>query len=183
MFEQETSRYCMQRENSWHPDIEAEVNLNSLPARVRFFSGTERNSGEFVPQCISRIDVHNPTISRKLSAQGWLGLTGLKRVRGGERSSLVRFADLEELLAAGAQVAARWLAERQTGPSLLRFGTEEKRQSLLPWIAIGEHPFSINLSEPDSGSDLAPHPNCGYSAALQFVIKEERPFCRAISQI
>ena len=52
-------------------------------------------------------------------------------------------------------MAAHWFAERQTGPSLLNFGTEEQRLRLLPAIARGECFTSIGLSEPDSGSDLA----------------------------
>jgi alkylation response protein AidB-like acyl-CoA dehydrogenase len=38
---------------------------------------------------------------------------------------------------------------------LLRFGTEEQRREFLPRIAKGECYFSIGMSEPDSGSDLA----------------------------
>ena len=51
--------------------------------------------------------------------------------------------------------SAHWIADRQTGPLLLRFGTEEQRQKFLPAIARGELSFAIGMSEPDSGSDLA----------------------------
>src|SRR5215203_302484 len=60
-----------------------------------------------------------------------------------------------ELAAAGAPVAAHWIADRQSGPNLLRYGTEEQRTSILPRIAAGECYFVIGMSEPDSGSDLA----------------------------
>jgi len=62
---------------------------------------------------------------------------------------------LEEMLAAGAPVSAHWIADRQSGPLLLRFGTETQRQQFLPAIARGELSFAIGMSEPDSGSDLA----------------------------
>jgi alkylation response protein AidB-like acyl-CoA dehydrogenase len=62
---------------------------------------------------------------------------------------------MEELLAAGAPVAAHWIADRQTVPLLLRRGTEEQRQRFLPAIAAGECFFAIGMSEPDTGSDLA----------------------------
>jgi alkylation response protein AidB-like acyl-CoA dehydrogenase len=62
---------------------------------------------------------------------------------------------LEEMLAAGAPVSAHWIADRQSGPLLLRFGTEAQRQRFLPLIARGELAFAIGMSEPDSGSDLA----------------------------
>lgn len=62
---------------------------------------------------------------------------------------------VEELLAAGAPLTAHWISERQTAPSLLNFGTEEQRERFLPAIARGECYFSLGMSEPDSGSDLA----------------------------
>ncbi len=39
---------------------------------------------------------------------------------------------LEEMLAAGAPVSAHWVADRQSGPMLLRFGTEAQREKILP---------------------------------------------------
>jgi alkylation response protein AidB-like acyl-CoA dehydrogenase len=66
-----------------------------------------------------------------------------------------RYAVTEELLAAGAPVAAHWVADRQIGPTLMRFGTEAQRRRFLPGIAAGEVYFGIGMSEPDAGSDLA----------------------------
>ena len=93
--------------------------------------------------------------SRQLGARGWIGMTWPKRYGGHERTFLERYVVLEEMLAAGAPVSAHWVADRQSGPLLLRFGTEEQRQRFLPAIARGELPFAIGMSEPDSGSDLA----------------------------
>jgi alkylation response protein AidB-like acyl-CoA dehydrogenase len=59
------------------------------------------------------------------------------------------------MLAAGAPVSAHWIADRQSGPLLLRFGTEAQRERFLPRITRGELSFAIGMSEPDSGSDLA----------------------------
>jgi acyl-CoA dehydrogenase len=70
-------------------------------------------------------------------------------------SPLDRYVVTEELLAGGAPVAAHWIADRQIGPSLMRFGTHEQRLRFLPGIAAGEVYFAIGMSEPDSGSDLA----------------------------
>ena len=78
-----------------------------------------------------------------------------KRYGGGERSVLERYVVMEELLAAGAPVAAHWIADRQSAPLILRFGSEQQRQQILPGIASGELCFAIGMSEPDSGSDLA----------------------------
>jgi len=92
--------------------------------------------------------------SRKLGARGWLGMTW-PEPWGRGASALERYVVVEELLAAGAPVAAHWIAERQSGPLLLRFGTPEQREMILPGIAAGESFFCIGMSEPDSGSDLA----------------------------
>ena len=93
--------------------------------------------------------------SRKVGARGWIGIAWPKQYGGHERSALERYVVMEEMLAAGAPVAAHWIADRQSGPTLLRFGTEEQRQRFLPRIARGELAFAIGMSEPDSGSDLA----------------------------
>ncbi|HLW72053.1 MAG TPA: acyl-CoA dehydrogenase family protein [Candidatus Binataceae bacterium] len=93
--------------------------------------------------------------SRRLGAAGFIGMTWPKRYGGGERSSLERYVVVEELCAAGAPSAAHWIADRQTGPQILRFGTEEQRERLLPAIARGECYCAIGMSEPESGSDLA----------------------------
>ncbi|MEE8445671.1 MAG: acyl-CoA dehydrogenase family protein [Alphaproteobacteria bacterium] len=92
--------------------------------------------------------------SRKLGARGWLGMTW-PAPYGAARSALERYVVIEELLAAGAPVAAHWIGERQSGPLILRFGTDEQQKLLLPRIAAGEIFFCIGMSEPNSGSDLA----------------------------
>jgi acyl-CoA dehydrogenase len=93
--------------------------------------------------------------SKKVAARGWVGMTWPKQYGGHERSALERYVVLEEMLAAGAPVSAHWVADRQSGPLLLRFGTEAQRERFLPRIARGELAFAIGMSEPDSGSDLA----------------------------
>jgi alkylation response protein AidB-like acyl-CoA dehydrogenase len=93
--------------------------------------------------------------SRKLGAAGYIGLTWPKKYGGHERTALERYVVLEESLAAGAPTSAHWVADRQSGPLLLRFGTEAQRERFLPRIARGELAFAIGMSEPDSGSDLA----------------------------
>jgi alkylation response protein AidB-like acyl-CoA dehydrogenase len=93
--------------------------------------------------------------SRRVGARGWIGMTWPKQYGGGERTFLERYVVMEEMLAAGAPVSVHWVADRQSGPLLLRFGTEEQRQRILPGIVRGELAFAIGMSEPDSGSDLA----------------------------
>ncbi|OWU80775.1 acyl-CoA dehydrogenase, partial [Oceanicola sp. 22II-s10i] len=98
---------------------------------------------------------HDAEFSRKLAARGWLGMTMPKRLGGHDRSPLDRHVVLEELLAAGAPVAAHWIADRQSAPLVLRFGTPEQIDRAVPGVIRGETYCCIGMSEPDSGSDLA----------------------------
>ena len=93
--------------------------------------------------------------SRNLAARGWLGLTLPRDYGGGGRDAFSRFVLVEELLAAGAPVAAHWIADRQSGPLINRFGSEAQRRFYLPQICRAEAFFCIGMSEPNSGSDLA----------------------------
>ena len=98
---------------------------------------------------------HDIGFSRAMGARGWIGMTWPKRYGGQERSQLERYVVVEEMLAAGAPVGAHWIADRQSGPAILRYGTEAQKQSILPRIAAGACFFCIGMSEPDTGSDLA----------------------------
>jgi acyl-CoA dehydrogenase len=93
--------------------------------------------------------------SLKLGRQGWIGMTLPREYGGGARSALDRYVVIEELLAAGAPVAAHLIADRQSGPLILRYGTEAMKRAILPGIARGELSFCIGMSESEAGSDLA----------------------------
>lgn len=93
--------------------------------------------------------------SRALGAEGFLGLTLPTAYGGAGRGPFERFVVVEELLSAGAPVAAHWIADRQSAPLILNFGTEAQRQTYIPRICRGEALFCIGMSEPGSGSDLA----------------------------
>lgn len=127
----------------------------ALRSEVREFLAAESAAGSFVARCDSWLGGIDPGFSRKLGARGWLGFTWPVRYGGQDRSPLERFVITEELLAAGAPVAAHWIADRQIGPNVLRFGTEAQKRRYLPAIARGEYFFCIGMSEPDTGSDLA----------------------------
>ncbi len=60
-----------------------------------------------------------------------------ERYVGAERSAFDRFVFTEELLRYGAPVGHHWLADRQTGPLISRFGTDEQKRRYLPGIASG----------------------------------------------
>jgi alkylation response protein AidB-like acyl-CoA dehydrogenase len=126
-----------------------------LRQEVRDFLAQETASGRIRPHCDSWLSGWDAAFSRRLGARGWIGMTFPRQYGGTDTGALHRFVVTEELLAAGAPVAAHWIADRQSGPALLRFGTEQQRAEILPGIARGELYFAIGMSEPDSGSDLA----------------------------
>lgn len=137
------------------PPVDLGPEATELRGQVRAFLAKELDSGGFTPMADSWTAGMSPEFSRKLGSQGWLGMMWPKKYGGHERSALDRYVVTEELLTAGAPVAMHWIADRQSGPLLLRFGTEEQREAILPRIARGECYFAIGMSEPDSGSDLA----------------------------
>ncbi len=93
--------------------------------------------------------------SQKLAARGWVGVTLPAAYGGASLDAFSRFVLVEELLAAGAPVSAHWIADRQSGPLILKFGTEAQRKFYLPKICAAEAFFCIGMSEPNAGSDLA----------------------------
>ena len=137
------------------PSVGLAPETEELRAEVREFLAKERAEGRFIPRCDVWLSGWDERFSRELGARGWLGMTLPLEYGGQGRTALDRYVLTEELLAAGAPVAAHWVADRQIGPSLLRFGTEAQKQRYLPRIAAGECYFGIGMSEPDSGSDLA----------------------------
>jgi alkylation response protein AidB-like acyl-CoA dehydrogenase len=61
----------------------------------------------------------------------------------------------EELIAAGAPIAATWFADRQMGPALMTYGRPDQQAEFLPAILAGDTTWCIGMSEPNAGSDLA----------------------------
>jgi alkylation response protein AidB-like acyl-CoA dehydrogenase len=124
-----------------------------LREEVRAFLREEVRAGSYTPHLGH--SEFNPDFTRKVAQRGWIGMTWPRRYGGQERSYLERFVVTEEMLAAAAPCAAHWFGDRQTGPSLLRHGSEALKQRYLPAIARGECYFALGMSEPNSGSDLA----------------------------
>nr|WP_310523119.1 acyl-CoA dehydrogenase family protein [Polymorphobacter sp.] len=126
----------------------------ALRTEIRAFLGRNPPPADAVlrANCWS---VADPAFSAALGAAGWLGMVWPRAYGGHDRPAMERYIVLEELLAAGASVGAHWIADRQTGPLLLRYGTEAQRRKYLPGMAAGTLFACIGLSEPGAGSDLA----------------------------
>jgi acyl-CoA dehydrogenase len=128
---------------------------NQLREEIRSFLEGEIANGSFTPRCDTWLSMHDPAFSEKLGKAGFLGLAWPKEYGGHGRSALDRFVVVEELLAYGAPIAAHWVTDRQSGPSILKMGTEQAKRELIPDMVAGRTFFSIGMSEPDAGSDLA----------------------------
>ncbi|RRO14321.1 acyl-CoA dehydrogenase [Saccharopolyspora rhizosphaerae] len=137
------------------PPVREDEALISLRREVRSFLTEQVEAGAFVPTVDSWLSGWDVAFTRALAEHGWLGMTVPTEHGGHGRTFLERFVVTEELLAAGAPVAAHWISDRQVAPNLLRFGSEELKRRYLPRIVSGEVFFGIGMSEPDSGSDLA----------------------------
>jgi alkylation response protein AidB-like acyl-CoA dehydrogenase len=131
------------------PSPEAEA----LRQEVRDFLKTELAARKPVERAESWTGL-DPAFSRAMGKRGWIGMTWPKEHGGHERTALERYVVLEEMLAAGAPVGLHWIADRQSGPLILRVGNDEQKK-ILPGIAAGETYVCIGMSEPNVGSDLA----------------------------
>ncbi|MEZ0481363.1 acyl-CoA dehydrogenase family protein [Planococcus sp. SSTMD024] len=137
------------------PAYEFNEEENQFRKEVRAFLQQEKKRGTFNTHADSWLSGYSAEFSSLLGKKGWVGITFPKEYGGKAKSYIHRYIITEELLAVGAPVASHWFADRQSGPLLLKFGTEEQKNFFIPKIAQGECFFSIGLSEPNSGSDLA----------------------------
>ena len=116
--------------------VEMPTNAAALRTEVRAFLDAEMAKGSFVPSIGSMV-AGDPQFSRACGARGYLGMTWPKAYGGHERSALERYVVVEEMLAAGAPVMAHWVADRQSGPQILRNGSERARKMILPRSRLG----------------------------------------------
>ncbi|MCB0924136.1 MAG: acyl-CoA dehydrogenase family protein [Mycobacterium sp.] len=137
--------------------------LTALRNSLREFLDADRAEFGWPVRVDAWLSSWDEAFSARLGAAGFLGLTipgeygghGIGHGIGHGLGHLHRYVVTEELLAAGAPVAAHWIADRQVGPALLSYGTEEQRRRILPDIAAGRFFSAIGMSEPQAGSDLA----------------------------
>jgi alkylation response protein AidB-like acyl-CoA dehydrogenase len=120
---------------------------------VRQFLAEQRLAGtEFRSNSWTRVD---RAFSEQCGSRGYIGAIWPKANGGQDLSPIEQFVIIEEMLAAGAPVGGHWLADRQSGPQIIRFGSERAKRQILPEIVAGRCCFAIGMSEPNAGSDLA----------------------------
>src|ERR1700761_6755108 len=125
----------------------------ALRQQVRDFLAETLPWGTFEPGLGMGAEV-DKEFSAALAGRGWVGMAVPARYGGRNATAVDRFVVVEELLRWGAPVGHHWVADRQIAPVLVRYGTEEQKQWLLPRICRGELCFCIGISEPAAGSDL-----------------------------
>lgn len=129
---------------------------NQFRREVRDFLKEELSKGNFKTKSNGSFpDVGSAEFSRKLVSRGLIGITWPEKYGGGGRAYIDRAILMEELLRFQAPLMYHFFGERQIGPSLMHFGSEELKQEFLPKIVNAETSFCLGLSEPDAGSDLA----------------------------
>ena len=126
----------------------------ALQQEVRGFCDSYLTPGSYEPG-LGMMAGANKELSLEMGRRGWLGMALPVEYGGKDASVVERLVVVEEFLRRGAQLEYHWTADRQSGAVINKFGTEEQKQRLLPAICRGELCFTIGMSEPDSGSDLA----------------------------
>lgn len=137
---------------------------------------------EFARDAVARWGRHNDSwingfskeCSRAMAERGWIGMGWPKQYGGHERPAIDRLIVAEELISAGAPIAAAWFADRQMGPSLIAYGTEDQKREFLPGILSGESTWCIGMSEPDAGSDLVSLKTAARREGDNFVITGQK---------
>ena len=125
-----------------------------LRAEVRAFLDEERRAGAIRPGRQSWT-TWDRGFSERAAARGYVAMTWPREFGGLDRTPFERYVVCEEMLAAGAPQGSHWIADRQSGPQIMRNGTEALKRKILPEIAAGRCTFGIGMSEPDSGSQLS----------------------------
>jgi alkylation response protein AidB-like acyl-CoA dehydrogenase len=132
---------------AWPPHLDA--------LRAEALELADRAVAEFGVHDDAWINGYSREFSKELGRRGWIGMTWPVEWGGGGRPAIERFVVTEALLSKGAPIAASWFADRQMGPTLIAYGTDEQKRAFLPGIISGSTGWCIGMSEPNSGSDLA----------------------------
>ena len=90
---------------------------------------------------------------RKLGVDGYFGLGWPQEYGGGGKSPLYLHAFNYEM--AYRRLPVPVVTLNTVAPTLMRIGSEEQKQELLPKILRGEIEFAIGYTEPEAGTDLA----------------------------
>jgi len=151
---------------SWTPEqVELRMHARTVAANAVERYGRHNDSW---------INGFSKGFAQEMGARGWIGMTWPTEYGGGGRPDIDRLIVGEELIAAGAPVAAMWFADRQMGPTLINYGTADQQAEFLPGMLAGDTTWCIGMSEPDSGSDLASLATSAVRVGDDFIINGQK---------
>jgi acyl-CoA dehydrogenase len=113
---------------------------------------------------------------RDLAEGGWLGLSVPEEYGGGGQGLLETAIACETLCASGG-TAGSFIYVLNPGfgaTTLVRHGTPEQKEQILPGLASGEIQFSFGLTEPDAGSNAIEITTSARPDGDDFLIKGQK---------
>ena len=146
--------------------------LEALRARAREVA--ERGVRDFGRHNDSWINGYSKDFAKVMADEGFIGMGWPTEYGGHARPPIERLVVAEEMISAGAPIAAMWFADRQMGPTLIAYGTEDQKAEFLPQMLTGESTWCIGMSEPDAGSDLAALKTSAVRDGDDFVINGQK---------
>ncbi len=111
---------------------------------------------------------------RRLGADGWLGVGWPKEYGGQGRSPMEQYIFYEA--AAYEEAPLPMLALNTVGPTIMKYGSDEMTNLVLPRILRGEIEICIGYSEPNAGTDLASLKTTAVRDGDGYVINGQKSF-------
>ncbi len=93
--------------------------------------------------------------NRKLAQAGYAAISWPTKYGGRDAGVMEQVVLAEEMHLANAPAALNPIGLANIAPSIMTWGTEEQKQTLLPRMMRGDDIWCQGFSEPDAGSDLA----------------------------
>lgn len=115
-------------------------------------------------------------VFRDLGQGGWLGLC-IPEEYGGGGQGLLELAVANDTLCASGGTQGTFIYVTTPGfgaITLVRHGTEEQKQRILPGLAAGDIQFSFALTEPDAGSNAIEITTAARRDGDDFLIKGQK---------
>jgi acyl-CoA dehydrogenase len=115
-------------------------------------------------------------VYRDLAEGGWLGLS-IPEEYGGGGQGLLELAVANDALCASGGTQGTFIYVTTPGfgaMTLVRHGTEEQKQRILPGIASGDLQFCFALTEPDAGSNAIEIKSAARRDGDDFLIKGQK---------
>ena len=109
-----------------------------------------------------------------LADKGWLTPHWPTEYGGGGQGAWQHFVLGEEMWKRGEPRGPQYMNVNWVGPAIIKYGTDEQKQALLPPIARGEVFWCQGFSEPEAGTDLASLKTRAVRDGDEFVINGQK---------